>query len=305
MFERAIISKIDKGIKKNRIKCPMKNCSENINKKILKRFSKNFSEDQKKEEKNLFFSKISTSPKQESIDEKNFQFKIEKIEQIYLKPFKNQIFQTKLTIEEISELEKVKKLEIKCEICLEFIRIDDLMILNCEHKFCKKCFIKDWEFQLKNPQDLISIKCLNKNCQKEIDYNILKGNLSELDIEKYDKFLLNFFLSKQQKLEKEINQDKEKKIQVKSVISPMNNLPNCNFVNESEINYICPKCNEKIIKPFLSIKDGGEHLMGYYFLCSSKKCVTKIFCGICDNQIIFNNNAIREHTNYEIWKMKK
>jgi len=130
------------------------------------------------------------------------------------------------------------KLKLDCGICLEKVKIDECLTLNCDHKFCLKCLLSEWTFKINNGQvDKTLLKCPTEGCKKEIDYHILKGNLDKITFEKYEKFLLSHTLLEAS------NKGTEKK--EKTVICPNPKCGQTSYIWEEADTFKCPQCNQK------------------------------------------------------------
>lgn len=207
----------------------------------------------------------------------------------------------------------------KCPICLEEIETNNIIKLNCDHVFCKECIKKLCEEKITS-QMLNEITCAQENCNKPINYYIIKTLISKEDFEKYDGILLN-----QMEVKNEQNQQNEKK--EKKVVCP--SCENVNFfIWENAEYFTCPKCNkkfcaqekcyglweehekitceqyykkrqndnEKLFQELLK-KEGWklcpvchatiEKAKGCYLMkCESQKCQKKVsFCYLCGEQV--------------------
>ena len=135
------------------------------------------------------------------------------------------IKQMKSEEEKIDNFQKTKL--IQCGKCKIEISTADIITLSCEHKFCKHCMKEEWEAEIKSCHDL---KCLT--CSTEIDFPIIKHNLSEDLLQKYDKYLLE---------------------KVMYASTPRNNEnKHFGFENKSENILYCPKCHKNPLAKSLS-----------------------------------------------------
>ena len=80
----------------------------------------------------------------------------------------------------------IPKITIMCDICKNSFSSEDILTLNCEHKFCKNCWKKD---AIEKIQSEVDLNCFI--CSKEVDFHILESNLPKEFAQKYDQYLLN------------------------------------------------------------------------------------------------------------------
>ena len=98
-----------------------------------------------------------------------------------------------------SELDKNKKL--KCFICENINKEKNIFVPKCQiHFLCKRCLKSYYEDIFEN--NIFSLKCPDTNCDKEIDFNILKNIINGIH---YEMFINN-------KKETQTNNNNEKEL---------------------------------------------------------------------------------------------
>ena len=139
---------------------------------------------------------------------------------------------------------KPPETKINCEICICEFNVDEILTLECEHRFCIECLIKDWKTKIS--EGLISetsIICPKEKCKRPIDFFILKSNLPEELFKKYENLLTNHAIS---------NQMKEKQIKC----------PNCSSIAFIPIDYDffdCLGCKNRYCANEKCLKKWSEH----------------------------------------------
>ena len=165
---------------------------------------------------------------------------------------------------------------IMCEICYENKEEFEFVNLHCNHRFCRSCFQKAFDFKA-NPDSAYQSNpvCPKESCKQPINFAILKENVTKECFEIYEN------MKKMQLSEENV----AKSITNKEFNNEGNFIPftAVKKINEFEL-FIekmgwkrCPICNcvvEKI---------GGAC---QYICCESAKCSKKtIFCYVCGERI--------------------
>lgn len=93
-----------------------------------------------------------------------------------------------------------------CPICILKMELNNIMILNCQHKFCKDCIVSYLEEEIKNSR-VDPIKCPQNKCLKseqDISYtftdDVIKSLVSPEYYEKYLDFKLKLYIEKDKNL---------------------------------------------------------------------------------------------------------
>lgn len=92
-------------------------------------------------------------------------------------------------LDQYEEKKREKIPSFDCDLCMENIKVDLSVTLDCEHRYCKNCmeiYLKSYIMEGKiDPDELICFKCRNP-----INYEIIKHHVSEQCLIVLDKFLL-------------------------------------------------------------------------------------------------------------------
>lgn len=143
----------------------------------------------------------------------------------------------KIGVKGIKEEPFVK--EFICEVCTNEFKVEDLLTLSCEHRFCKNCLLQDWETKVNEFKISKNFWiCLKENCGEQIDYEIIRANMPPKLFLKYDELLLNHTVK---------------------------NIENFTDLKENEKQVTCPECSIDYIV--------GKDF--YYFKC--EKC-GEVYC---------------------------
>lgn len=214
-----------------------------------------------------------------------------------------------------------------CEICIDKFYMDEMLTLECDHRFCKECLIFDWTTKI-NEGSISSnlLICPKDKCTRPIGHHILQGNLPQKLFEKYDSLLTHHTMS---------NPIVENKISKKTTLEKVVCCPKCNikFVIDNEATHFqCSECkfqycsNEKCYRTWSdhrqpcefyhknSEEEGFEEYIKKhglkrcpvcdaviektkncnYIHCSSNKCQKKtIFCYCCGE--ILKEKELADH----------
>ena len=193
---------------------------------------------------------------------------------------------------------KSKIVMIKCPICLEEIKIQEIITLNCDHKFCKFCVSNHCESKIESGLFSSSLMiCPQDNCKHPINYYIIKACLYVKSFEKYDAFLTKHSLESNNFNSHESSLDKDQNIPIiEKNIEPIAKN------NEKYVN--CPKCQSNYIIDSFSKSFNCPQCKEDF--CSNEKCLRKWSEHIgrtCDdfiNKLQYSNDAtfenyIKEH----------
>ena len=143
----------------------------------------------------------------------------------------------KSQIVEESKTEEISK--YLCKICFEKVLMDDMITLDCSHRFCRECLVFDWKTKINDGAvSLTILVCPEENCKKSINYYTLKANLPVETFEKYDYLLINHTISSQNNENEELNIQKSSE---KDVCCPK-----CHstfIIDKGASDFTCKKCN--------------------------------------------------------------
>ena len=185
---------------------------------------------------------------------------------------------TPLDLKRINSKEGEKNYEsIKCERCHKDISLVNLLTLSCEHKCCKQCLLGDWENAIINKRFNYLLCPI---CKKDIDYQILQGNLSEYLFQKYDNFLLNKVID-------------DVDSQNKNIVCPKCHHLNKKYDYQKYIN--CSNCkysfcsNEKCL---------GDWQIHYYKTCEEYKKIIELCIKCPKCQAFVNPSSISSNKGY-------
>lgn len=97
-----------------------------------------------------------------------------------------------------------KEVEQDCGICFTPYPVSELLTLSCDHRLCTDCFAGNCNSKISDAQvqeDQLCCPCLLDDgatiCKRPIDVYILRANLPEALIEKYDRFITREFCESQ------------------------------------------------------------------------------------------------------------
>ena len=86
------------------------------------------------------------------------------------------------------EEKKVEIPKVTCPICYEEVIVDQMITLECEHRFCMDCLADYIKNQVDSAQ-VDRIVC-PQGCGEEISWPIMKYCVTQETLDKYDKFKL-------------------------------------------------------------------------------------------------------------------
>ncbi|KAL4468931.1 hypothetical protein ABPG72_009751 [Tetrahymena utriculariae] len=125
-----------------------------------------------------------------------------------------------------TKIQPIKDKNQKCDICIEVMDVNTLMVLGCNDKYHKICL--EEYFKVEIQQKKLPIKCPNQSCQYQIQPLELKQILKQKDYEKYEQFQFQNYVDYN-----------------KSQVFQRCFTPNCQylFIKDSDLDkFDCPSC---------------------------------------------------------------
>ncbi len=97
------------------------------------------------------------------------------------------------------EEEKQREAELaaltyECNICGDDVTLDNMLTLECDHRFCKDCFTQFCEAKISLAAvQHNQLKCPDDDCSKPISIHELQGNLDPALFARYNRFCLRAY----------------------------------------------------------------------------------------------------------------
>ena len=144
-----------------------------------------------------------------------------------------------------------------CFICERLFYLTKLFCSNCGiHFLCQKCAKNYYEDAIENKKGSIILKCPNANCDKCIDYDVIKKIINESHQKIYEKnkLLKNDLIYNSINLEQKYDESNVKMYSERHVLDISNNMNFYLYKKSKDI--FCPKC----LNPNLFSKTNNEFI---------------------------------------------
>ena len=144
-----------------------------------------------------------------------------------------------------------------CFICEKLFYLTKLFCSNCGiHFLCQKCAKNYYEDAIENKKGSIILKCPNANCDKCIDYDVIKKIINESHqiIYEKNKILKNDLIYNSINLEQKYDESNVKMYSERHVLDISNNMNFYLYKKSKDI--FCPKC----LNPNLFSKTNNEFI---------------------------------------------